>query len=176
MIPMFRALALMLSLGLAASPALASEVDGLSSIAGPHKDGEAWTEGRDGAPMLADSDAINIVVTVVHARPADGGVAPELAKLEHYLLKAFPKYRSFVRLSSSNQRLAVGATGRVPLPNDNQLVVEHTGWKSGFAAIHLAVGGLTTTVNVKDGGTFFQAGRGYDGGMIVLAFEVSAAP
>ncbi len=156
---MLRALALTLSLALASSPALAVESSDDSTN-----------------PTLAASDAINIVVTVVHARPAEGGVAPELSKLERYLLKAFPKHRSFARLSTSNQRLAVGAEGRVALPNDNQLVFKHTGWKDGFAAIHLDVGGLTTTVNVKDGGTFFQAGRGYDGGMIVLAFEVTSAP
>jgi len=164
---MLRALAL--SLSLAASPV------GLVLPISP----ALAVEGRDvaaGAPMLADSSAINIVVTVVHARPVVGGVAPELSKLEHYLLKAFPTYQSFKRLSSQSQRLVVGTEGRVALPNDNQLVIKHTGWKDGFAAIHLDVGGLTTTVNVKDGGTFFQAGRGYDGGMIVLAFEVTSAP
>mgnify|MGYP000866647910 CR=1 FL=1 len=111
---MLRALAVSLSLVLAASPALA-------------------VEGRDldtGAPMVADGSAINIVVTVVHAKPIPGGVAPELSKLEHYLLKAFPTYQSFKRLSTQTQRLAVGKEGRVTLPNDNQLVIEHTGWKS----------------------------------------------
>jgi hypothetical protein len=61
------------------------------------------------------------------------------------------------------------------LVNGAELSFEHAGWKDGFAAIHLEVGGLSSTVNVKDGGTFFQAGRAYDGGMIVLAFHVQSA-
>lgn len=153
---MLRSLALSLCFAFVAAPALA-------------------VDGRDMVRIqLADESAIEVVVTVVHARPGEGGVAPELAKLGHYLLKSFPNYRTFVRLSTSEQRLAVGAKGKLTLPNGTELVFEHTGWKDGFAALHLDVGGLTTTVNVKDGGTFFQAGRGYDGGMIVLAFEIAA--
>lgn len=167
---MLRAFALALSLAVATAPALAAEGDGQPFAPSGASD-------ADGAgPTLAANDAINVMVTVVHAKRSEGGVAPDLSKLEHYLLKAFPKYRAFARLSTSSQRLAVGTEGRVALPNDNQLVFKHIGWKDGFAAIHLDVGGLTTTVNVKDGGTFFQAGRGYDGGMIVLAFEVTSAP
>lgn len=126
--------------------------------------------------VMGDQRAVNVTVTVVHARTLEGGVAPELAKIEKYLVKSFPKYRSFARLSTHAQQLAVGAEAKLALPNNNELVYAHTGWKDGFAAIHLAVGGLDTTVNVKDGGTFFQAGRGYDGGMIVLAIQVDAVP
>lgn len=132
--------------------------------------------GHDSAGIqLADSAGINVVVTVVHARKREGGVAPELSKLDKYLVKSFPNYKSFSQLATSQQRLAIGAKGKLTLANGSELVFEHTGWKDGYAALHLDVGGLTSTVNVKDGGTFFQAGRGYDGGMIVLAFEVSAA-
>jgi len=157
---MFRAFAIVLSLALVASPALAAE-------------------GRDPgptSPALARTDAIEVVITVVHALPGDKGVAPELDRLQHYLLRAFPKYTSFVRLSSHDQRLAVGAEARLTLPNRHELLFRHTGWKDGFATVHLEVGGLSTTVNVKDGGTFFQAGRAYEGGMIVLAFEVRSIP
>lgn len=154
---MLRALAISFSLAFAPAPALAAE--GSDSV----------------GIQAADSDGINVVVTVVHARASEGGVAPELAKLDKYLVKSFPNYKSFSRLATSEQRLAVGGKGKLTLANGSELVFEHTGWKGGYAALHLDVGGLTTTVNVKDGGTFFQAGRGYDGGMIVLAFEVTTA-
>jgi hypothetical protein len=125
--------------------------------------------------IAAAADGIEVSVTVVHARPADGGVAPELAKLEKYLLKSFPNYKSFTRLSTRNDRLAVGAEARFSLPNGTELAFRNDGWKDGFAQLHLEVGGLKTTVNVKDGGLFFQAGRAFDGGMIVLAFDVKSA-
>ena len=125
--------------------------------------------------LAAEGDAIDVSVTVVHARPAEGGVAPELEKIGRYLVKAFPNYKSFVRLSGRDEHLVVGAEGRLALPNKSELLIKHTGWKDGFAAVHLEVGGLSSTVNVKDGGTFFQAGRGYEGGMIVLAIEVRSS-
>jgi hypothetical protein len=129
----------------------------------------------DGITVMADGDAITVSITVVHARPSEGGVAPELDRIGRYLLKAFANYKSFVRLSTHDERLAVGAGGRLMLPNGHELVFKHSGWRDGFAAVHLEVGGLVTTVSVKDGGTFFQAGRAYEGGMIVLAFEVRSS-
>lgn len=132
-------------------------------------------DGHEAGPALDEQRAIEVVVTVVHARPSEGGVAPELDKLARYLVKAFPNHKSFVRLSVHDERLAVGAEARLMLPNKHQLMFKHTGWKDGFAALQLEVGGLESTVNVKDGGTFFQAGRAHDGGMIVLAFEVRSA-
>lgn len=125
--------------------------------------------------LAAEGDAIDVNVTVVHARPAAGGVAPELDGIGRYLLKAFPNHKSFVRLSARDEHLAVGAEGRLALPNKSELVIKHTGWKDGFAAVYLQVGGLSSTVNVKDGSTFFQAGRGYEGGMIVLAIQVRSS-
>lgn len=129
----------------------------------------------EGSGLVAAADGIEVLVTVIHARSAEGGVAPELAKLEKYLLKSFASYKSFTRLSTRNDRLAAGAEARFSLPNGTELAFRNEGWKDGFAQLHLEVGGLKTTVNVKDGGLFFQAGRAYDGGMIVLAFEVRAA-
>lgn len=154
---MIRALVFALSLVTFAVPALAAD-------------------GREPGPALEGPRAIEVVVTVVHARPSEGGVAPELEKLARYLVKSFPNHKSFVRLSTHDERLAVGAEARLMLPNKHELVFKHTGWKDGFAALQLEVGGLESTVNVKDGGTFFQAGRAYEGGMIVLAFEVRSAP
>ena len=154
---MIRALAIVLSLAAFAVPA--------------HAVGE-----REPSPTLDQNAAIEVLVTVVHARPAEGGVAPELEKLARYLVGSFPNHKSFTRLSTHDQRLAVGAAERLALPNGAELVYQHTGWKDGFVALHIEVGGMKSTVNVKDGGIFFQAGRAYQGGMIVLAFEVKSAP
>jgi len=39
----------------------------------------------------------------------------------------------------------------------------------------MAVGGLKTTVKVHDGGLFFQAGRSYKKGMIIVAIRAKLA-
>jgi hypothetical protein len=124
------------------------------------------------ASPQADSASVEVALTVVHAKQAEGGVAPELASLGKQLTKAFPSYKSFVRLSEKTDTLPSGGDARVTLPNQTTLVYRHLGWKDGFATLALEVGGMKSTVNVKDGRMFFQAGRAFDGGMIVLAFKV----
>jgi len=126
------------------------------------------------APALAapTGPAIEVEVTVIHATEGGAGVAPELESLGKYLTKSFKPYTSFKRLDHQVSRLQAGGEGRLALPNQSELVYRHDGKVDGFFALHLEVGGLKSTVNVKDGGTFFQAGRAFDGGMIVLAIKV----
>lgn len=129
----------------------------------------AWS-----APAFAGGPEVSVEVTVIHATEAGDGVAPELGSLAKYLTKSFAPYKSFKRLDVQQQTLPQGGSARVSLPNGSELVTTNAGLKDGFVALHLEVGGLKTTVNVKDGGTFFQAGRAYNGGMIVLAFKVAS--
>ncbi len=49
------------------------------------------------------------------------------------------------------------------------LTLEFRGLAKGFVKVHLELDGLKTTVDVRDGGLFFQAGRVYKGGILVLA-------
>ena len=126
------------------------------------------------APALAASGDAEVEVTIIHATNGEGGVAAELQPLGRYLTKSFAPYTAFKRLGGASNRLAPGVEARLQLPNKSELVYRHQGLKDGFFALHLEVGGLKSTVNVKDGATFFQAGRGYDGGMIVLAFRVAS--
>jgi len=121
----------------------------------------------------AEAEAVEVALTVVHAKQAAGSVSPDLEPLGKQLTKAFPTYKSFTRLSGKTDRLSSGASIEVTLPNKTTLVYRHLGWKDDFATIELEVGGKKSTVNVKDGRMFFQAGRAYEGGMIVLAFKVS---
>ncbi len=126
-----------------------------------------------GSPTSGEVAPIEVDLTVVHAKQAEGGVSPDLQALGKQLTKAFPTYKSFARLSGKIDRLSSGASAEVTLPNKTTLVYRHLGWKDDFATLELEVGGMKSTVNVKDGRLFFQAGRAYDGGMIVLAFKVS---
>lgn len=128
-----------------------------------------WT-----APAMAQFPDVCIDVTVIHALEAGDGVAPELAPLSKFLTQKFAPYTTFKRLQGQRDTLATNGETRLALPNQSELVVRNVGLKDGFVGLHLEVGGLKTTVNVKDGGTFFQAGRAYNGGMIVLAFKVAS--
>lgn len=126
--------------------------------------------------LAADNDAAEITLTVIHAKQTPGGVAPELGGLGPQLLKAFPNYKQFQRLAGQVDKLVPDGRAQVTLPNQAVLRYHHGGWKDGFAALELEVNGLKSTVNVKDGRVFFQAGRAFDGGMIVLAFKVARVP
>lgn len=119
-----------------------------------------------------DKAAAKVTLNVVHATSAEGGVAPDLERISKWLLKSFPNYKSFKRLSGREDLIAVEQEIKETLPNGTTLTYKHLGWKDGFATFALSVGGLETTVNVKGGKGFLQAGRAFEGGMIVLAFRV----
>lgn len=119
-----------------------------------------------------DKAPAKVTLNVVHATSAEGGVAPDLERISKWLLKSFSNYKSFKRLSGREDLVAVGQEVKETLPNGTTLTYKHLGWKDGFATFALSVGGLETTVNVKGGKGFLQAGRAYEGGMIVLAFRV----
>ncbi len=127
------------------------------------------------APQAADPASVGVTVTVVLARAGTGAVevAPELAALGPALTRAFPDHRRFTRLG--RHALVVTASGASPvtLPNGSALALRHAGLREGRHALNVEVGGLRTTVQAAPGSTFFQAGRGHDGGMLVLAFEVA---
>lgn len=123
-------------------------------------------------PEANDKAPAKVTLNVVHATSAEGGVAPDLERISKWLLKSFSNYKSFKRLSGREDLVAVGQEVKETLPNGTTLTYKHLGWKDGFATFALSVGGLETTVNVKGGKGFLQAGRAFEGGMIVLAFRV----
>ncbi len=108
-------------------------------------------------------------VTVIQASKSEGASDPALGKLQAYLQKSFAGYKSFKRLDSRALAVAQDATGKMPLPGGKELELSYLGTSKGFVRVHLTVDGLKTTVNVKDGGLFFQAGRVLEGGIMVLA-------
>lgn len=110
-------------------------------------------------------------VTVIHASRSAGGVDKALKDLERYLLKSFAQYASFKRLDDEQIQVSLGAPGTVALPDGKKLTLDLKGLGKGFIKVHLSLDGLQTTVNVKDGGLFFQAGRVHKDGILVLAIR-----
>ncbi|MCB9727662.1 MAG: hypothetical protein H6746_04145 [Deltaproteobacteria bacterium] len=122
------------------------------------------------APARADGGGTaTFDVTVIQASKSDGAADPALGKLLAYLQKSFSGYKSFKRLDARTLTVAQDGSATMPLPGGKQLELSYLGAAKGFVRVHLTVDGLKTTVNVKDGGLFFQAGRVLDGGIMVLA-------
>jgi hypothetical protein len=120
------------------------------------------------APLLGATQA-TVDVIVIHAT-RDGEVDPRLERMGRTLTRAFRGYSGFEPIVTESVSAPQGQAQRMALPNQTQLAFTYLGVQDGFLRIQLEVGGMSSTVKVQDGGTFFQAGRGYRDGMIVLAF------
>lgn len=131
--------------------------------------------GPEPAAVKMASASASIDVVVIHATKG-GEVDGSLAGLAKTLQRAFKGYSGFKKLDESKASLAEGNSHQLRLANGCELAYTFVGVdRDGFLQVHIEVDGLRSTVRVKDGGTFFQAGRGYQDGMIVLAFKAKLA-
>ena len=122
-------------------------------------------------PAPAAATKATFAVTVIHASRSEGGIDKALADLQKYLTKSFTGYSSFRRLDHRFVEVALGAAGALTLPDTKTLSLKFIEAKKGFIKVHLSLDGLETTINVKDGGLFFQAGRVFKDGILVLAIR-----
>lgn len=135
--------------------------------------GPAWAQD---APVAQDSAALT--VTVVHASKAGETMDPKLARIAKYLTKSLKPYTAFKQLDEQGKTVKRGATASFLLPNGSKLELQLMApdpKRQGFVKLHLTLDSLKTTVNVKDGGLFFQAGRVHEGGILVLAISARTA-
>lgn len=125
--------------------------------------------------VARDEGAIDIVVTVVLAKKGEGPLtsSKEIAHLNPQFARSFGDYRQFEFRERHPLHVTAAETSTVKLPNGTELTLRHDGRRDGYDQLNLTVGGLKTTVQVHPGATFFQAGRAFDGGVLVLAFEVA---
>ena len=111
-------------------------------------------------------------IQVIHATSGQNFVDPQLKPISRYLKNSFgARYQSFRQLGRSSLSLAKKQKGRHMLPNDTKLLLTYLGASDSLLRIVMEVGGLKTTVKVHDGGLFFQAGRKYKGGMLIVAIR-----
>jgi hypothetical protein len=130
--------------------------------------GLAWTEQPASAKQSPD---VVFGVTVIHATRTENGMDPALKPLETYLRNAFKQYRQFKRLQHRDLKVTKGHHGALKLPDGKTLSLKYLDLKKGFVKVHLSLDSLDTTLDIKDGGLFFQAGRVFKGGIIVLAIS-----
>jgi hypothetical protein len=123
-----------------------------------------------GQPPSSDASvAAKLTVTVVHAHKAKSGVDPKLKDLASYLKKSFAPYTGFAQVGAHEATVPVDGEKAFKLPDGKTLTLSFKGVAKGFIKVYLELDGLKTTVDVRDGGLFFQAGRVYKGGILVLA-------
>ncbi len=115
-------------------------------------------------------------VQVIHATPTAGAADPALASLQKYLEKSFARYKSFKQVDKLTGSAKTHATAAFKLPDGKVLKLTYDSVTRGFVKVHLELDTLKTTLDIKDGGLFFQAGRVYQGGILVLAISAQTGP
>ena len=130
--------------------------------------GWSWT-----APPVSANKASEVTfdVTVIHASRSGDTMDPALRSLEAYLRSSFKQYRQFKRLQQHDLTVRKGQQGALKLPDDKVLQLKYLGLQKGFVKVRLSLDTLDTTLDIKDGGLFFQAGRVFKDGIIVLAIS-----
>jgi hypothetical protein len=112
-------------------------------------------------------------IQVVHATRGKPFIDPALKKLSRYLDRSFgSRYQRFTSLKRHVMLLKKHQSGENDLPNNTVLKLTFKGTENSLLRLEMAVGGLKTTVKIHDGGLFFQAGRRYKGGMIIVAIRI----
>ena len=97
---------------------------------------------------------------------------PALRSVAGYLKKSFgARYTSFRQLSRQGLSLDIRQRGTLDLPNEKTLALTFRGIRDGFIRLFMELPHLRTTVKIRDGSLFFQAGQSYRGGMLILAIR-----
>ncbi len=116
------------------------------------------------------SGKVRCEIQIIHATRGKPFVDPTLKPLKRYLENSFgSKYQSFKQVSKRSMPLSRGQRSSEALPNDTQLSLTYLGGDGSRLRLLMEVGGLKTRVKVHNGGLFFQAGRRYKGGMLIVA-------
>jgi len=128
------------------------------------------------APGAASAAGVRAEVRVIHASGGAGAgsyVDPALKPIAAYLTKSFgARYTSFRQLDVETLSLDLQQRGTMNLPGERTLALTFKGVKDEFVRLFMELPHLKTTVKVRDGGLFFQAGQSHQGGMLILAIRV----
>jgi hypothetical protein len=133
--------------------------------------------GLSSDPVLnTDSKPVHCDIQVIHATRGDHHMDPKLQPIARYLNRSFgTRFQSFKLMNSSRLVLTKSQTGQESLPNKTTLSLTYLGVERALLRLDMAVGGLKTRVKVHDGGLFFQAGRSYKKGMLIVAIRAKLA-
>lgn len=126
-------------------------------------------------PAVASAE-VRAEVRVIHATGGAGAkpqIDPALKPIAGYLTKSFgARYAVFSQLDLKSLTIDLKQRGTVELPNETTLALTFKGVTDGFVRLFMELPHLKTTVKIRDGGLFFQAGQSYKGGMLILAIRI----
>jgi len=123
------------------------------------------------APSLAKE--VKFRVRVLLATKQGNRIDPQIGpNLKTYLKKSFGvRYTSFRLLDNRVLRVKLGKTGEVSLPDQSVLKLKYRELQGDFVKLTMEMRDLRTTIRIRDGGLFFQAGHRYRNGMLILAIS-----
>jgi len=126
------------------------------------------------SPARADPKAA-VTITVIHAKKGPPFLHQDLKPMWKTLKGTFgDKFGYYDKVQRETREVAkLGKTG-LKMPDDERFSVIYKGVtpQKGLLRIAIEYGDFRTKVRIHDGGLFFQAGKKYDGGILVVAVHV----
>lgn len=127
------------------------------------------------SPAPASAQDAHFRIKVLHAGQQGNKIDPKIPEnIKKYLQKSFgAKYTTFTLLDSKELVVKPTATGTVVLPDKSTLKLQFREVQGSFIKLTMEIKDLRTTIRIKEGGLFFQAGHKYKDGIMVLAISAS---
>lgn len=122
-------------------------------------------------PQDLQSQEARFKVRVLLASKQGERIDPQIPDgISKYLKKTFGvRYSAFQLLDSRVLKVKLEQTGEVTLPDQSVLKLRFRGVPGDFIKLTMEVEDLRTTIRIKNGGLFFQAGHKYGNGILILA-------
>lgn len=132
----------------------------VAAIAGP----EPGNESKHGK--------VRCEIQIIHATRGKAFMDPSLKPVARFLKNSFgARFQAFKQLGRSSMTLSKSQRSAKKLPNDTELSLTYLGSDKQQLRLVMEVGGMKTVVKVHNGGLFFQAGRRYKSGMLIVAIR-----
>jgi hypothetical protein len=114
-------------------------------------------------------------VYVLLATKQGDQIDPQINKqVRAYLKKSFgSRYSSFRQLDSRLLKVDLDQTVEMPLPDESTLGLRFRDIHGEFVKLTMTIKDLRTTIRIRNGGLFFQAGHRYKNGMLILAISAT---
>ncbi len=127
------------------------------------------------APARADPKA-RVTVTVIQAKKDPPHLHPALQPLWDTLKKSFgDKFANFERVGETSRVVDSGAPVETTLPNGERFAAIYNGVTpdKGLLRVNVEMGEFRTKVRIHDGGVFFQAGKRFQDGTLIVAVRAA---
>lgn len=118
----------------------------------------------------------NISITVIHAKKGAPFLHPALESIWETLKKTFgERYTSYDQISLTESELSVDEEMEVEMPDKEKFKVQYRGIteNKGLLRIAITYGDFQSKVRIVSGGLFFQAGKKYKDGTLIIGIRAT---